>query len=240
MTEAASRTGHPLAGSQSAPAHHVTVEALVRAQLSKALGGKRGMLEGAVPTLGFTLSWISLHDLKISLLVSGGLAATALLIRIVQRSSVQFVVNAIIGIAIAAVFALRSGKAEDAFLPGLIYNAAYAVVLGGSALLRWPLVGFMIGSVTGEPTEWRKDRHLVRLCTKLTWLLAAPCVIRVLVQYPLYEAGQTGWLGIAKITMGWPIQLATLGAMAWLLSRNNTPIVVKTSDSPVAPEAKQL
>ena len=240
MTGAASQTGHSVAESQSETTHHATVEALVRAQLSKALGGKRGMLEGAVPTLGFTLSWISLHDLKLSLLVSGSLAATALLIRIVQRSSVQFVVNAIVGIAIAAVFALRSGKAEDAFLPGLIYNAAYAVVLGSSALLRWPLVGFMIGSVTGEPTEWRKDKHLVRLCTKLTWLLAAPCVIRVLVQYPLYEAGQTAWLGIAKITMGWPVQLATLGAMAWLLSGDNTPLAVKSSDSQVTPEAKQL
>lgn len=28
-----------------------TVEALVRAQLSKALGGKRGMVEAAIPTL---------------------------------------------------------------------------------------------------------------------------------------------------------------------------------------------
>ncbi len=39
---------------------HTTVEALVRAQLSKALGGKRGMLEGAIPTLGFTLTWFLL------------------------------------------------------------------------------------------------------------------------------------------------------------------------------------
>ncbi len=235
MTGAAPQTGGP-AEVQSAPPHHTTVEALVRAQLSKALGGKRGMLEGAVPTLGFTLSWITFHDLRLSLAVSGTLAATALLIRLLQRSNIQFVVNAIIGIAIAAIFALRSGRAEDAFLPGLIYNAGYAVLLGGSALLRWPLVGFMIGSVTGEPTEWHKDKNLVSLCTKLTWLLAIPCVLRVLVQYPLYEAGQAGWLGIAKISMGWPLQLATLAAMAWLLSRDSTPIVVKSPGLEVASE----
>jgi len=201
-----------------------TVEALVRAQLSKALGGKRGMLEGAIPTLGFTLMWISTHNLQLSLIVSGALAVTALVVRVVQRSSVQFVVNAIIGITIAAIFALRSGKAEDAFLPGLIYNAAYAALLTGSVLVRWPLVGFMIGSVTGRPTEWHEDRYLVGLCSRLTLILAAPCILRVLVQFPLYQSGQAGWLGIAKISLGWPLQIAALAVMVWMLSRNSTPL----------------
>ncbi len=201
-----------------------TVEALVRQQLSKALGGKRGMLESAIPTLGFTVCWIISHELKLSLVVSGSLAVVLLAARVVQRSSVQFVVNAMVGIAIAAFFALRSGRAEDAFLPGLIYNAAYAAMLVGSVVLRWPLVGFMIGSVTGEPTQWRKDRHLTSLCSRLTLLLAAPCVIRVLVQYPLWAAGEAGWLGVAKVVMGWPLQVAALAAMAWMLSRDQTPL----------------
>lgn len=206
------------------PAEVTTVEALVRAQLSKALGGKRGMLEGALPTLGFTLTWISTHDLKLSLTVSGALAVALLLIRLLQRSTVQFVVNSMIGIAIAAFFALRSGRAEDAFLPGLVYNAVYAVVLTGSALVRWPLVGFMIGGVTGELTAWHNNPRLVRLCAILTWVLAVPCILRVIVQYPLWAAGQAGWLGIAKIAMGWPLQLSALAVMVWLLKRDETPI----------------
>ncbi len=211
----------PPSATSAAP---TTVEALVRQQLSKALGGKRGMLESAIPTLGFTVCWITSHDLKLSLVVSGSLAVVLLVARVVHRSSVQFVVNSMVGIAIAAFFALRSGRAEDAFLPGLIYNAAYAALLVGSAALRWPLVGFMIGSVTGEPTEWRKDRHLTSLCSRLTLLLAAPCVIRVVVQYPLWAAGEAGWLGVAKVVMGWPLQVAALAAMAWMLSRDQTPL----------------
>ncbi len=203
---------------------HDTVEALVRAQLAKALGGKRGMLEGAIPTLGFTITWVSTHNLKLALVLSGALAVVALLLRIIARSSVQFVFNAMVGITIAAIFALRSGRAEDAFLPGLIYNAAYAVLLVGSVLVRWPLIGFMIGSVTGEPTEWRRDKPLVSLCSKLTLVLAAPCVVRVIVQYPLWASGHAGWLGIAKLAMGWPLQLAALATMAWMLGRNHTPI----------------
>lgn len=204
-----------------------TVEALVRAQLSKALGGRRGIVEGAVPTLGFTVSWIVAHDLRLSLIVSGSLAVLLLIVRIAQRSTVQFVVNSMVGIAVAAAFALRSGRAEDAFLPGLIYNAAYFVILAGSALVRWPLVGFMVGSVTGEPTQWHGDKQLVSLCSKLTALLALPCALRVAVQYPLYAAHQVTWLGIAKLAMGWPLQLAALAVMALVLNRDRTPVAVK-------------
>jgi uncharacterized protein DUF3159 len=203
-----------------------TLETLVRSQLSKALGGTRGMVEGAVPTVGFTLTWVITQNLKLALAISGGLALVLLVVRLVQRSSVQFVLNSIVGIAIASIFALRSGRAEDAFLPGVIYNGVYAVILGGSALLRWPLVGFMIGGVTGDLTRWHDDRKLVGLCTRLTWLLALPCIARVLVQYPLYHMHEAGWLGVAKLAMGWPLQVAALAAMVWVLSRDETPIPV--------------
>ena len=206
-----------------------TLETLVRTQLSKALGGRRGMLEGAIPTLGFTVLWVVTHELRLALLVSGTLAVGLLVLRVVQRSTVQFVLSSLIGIALAAVFALRSGRAEDAFLPGLIYNAVYTVVLAGSALLRWPMVGFLIGSVTGDPTGWHDDRRLVALCTRLTWIFAAPCILRVLVQYPLYRMHEAGWLGVAKLAMGWPLQLAALGAMVWVLSRDDTTVSVPVS-----------
>ena len=126
--------------------------------------------------------------------------------------------------AIAAAFAARSGRAEDVFLPGIIYNAVYAVVFFVSVAVRWPLMGLMIGSVTGDLTSWRKDPGVLRLCSRLTLLLAVPCVIRVAVQYPLYLAGHVGWLGTSKIILGWPLQVAVLAAMAYLLARGRTPL----------------
>jgi hypothetical protein len=156
--------------------------------------------------------------------VGVGSAVVLLIVRLVQRQSPQFVLNAFIGIAIAAVFALRSGRAEDAFLPGIIYNAGYAALLTLSIVVRWPIVGFLIGSVTGDPVGWRDDPAVVRLCTRLTWLLVLPCALRVLVQYPLWAAGAVGWLGVSKIALGWPLQVAALAAMVWLLARGRTPV----------------
>ena len=201
-----------------------TVEEVVRHRLSVALGGRRGMVEGAVPTLAFTVTFLLTHDLRLGLYLGVGFAVLLLVARIAQRQPVQFVVNSLVGIAIAAVFASRTGRAEDVFLPGIIYNAAYAVAMVLSVLARWPVVGLMLASVTGDLTTWRADPAVVRLCSRLTWVLAVPCIVRVVVQYPLYLAGEVGWLGVTKIALGWPLQVAALAVMAWLLARGRTPL----------------
>jgi hypothetical protein len=218
-----------------------TVEALVRAQLAKALGGRRGMLEAAVPTLIFTVLWLTTRELQLALAVSVAAALALLVLRLVQRSSVQFVVNALVGIGIGWLFvtlsARNGGSADDQalayFLPGILYNSVYTLLLGFTCLIGWPLVGFMVGSVTGDPTAWHADRPVVKLCTRLTWLLALPCFLRVLVQGPIWLAGHSGSidadtavaaLGVLKIALGWPLQLAALGAMLWVLGRDRTPM----------------
>ena len=218
-----------------------TVEEVVRAQLAKALGGRRGMLEAAVPTAVFTVGFLVSHELKVSVLVALGCAAVLLVVRVGQRTTTQFVINSVFGIGIGAFFAWRAarggGDANDQalayFLPGILYNLGYSVVMVFTILIRWPVVGFMVGSVTGDPTAWHQDKQVVRLCTRLTWLLALPCVLRVLVQGPIWLAAHAGrmeadtavaLLGVLKIGLGWPLQLAALGAMVWVLGRNQTPI----------------
>lgn len=223
-----------------------TVEAVVRAQLSRALGGRRGMVEAAVPTAIFTVTWLSTRELRLALLISVGAALALLVVRLMQRSTVQFVLNALFGIGIGWLFvrlaAARGGSEDEQalayFLPGILYNSGYTVVLAFTCLIGWPLVGFMVGSVTGDPTAWHADKQVVRLCAILTWLLALPCALRVLAQAPLWLAGNSGGidadtavgvLGVLKIGMGWPLQLAALAAMAWVLGRNATPVRPETA-----------
>jgi hypothetical protein len=222
--------------------HADTVEALVRQQMSKTLGGRRGMAEAAVPTLVFTGVFLTTRTLWPAIYFSVGAALVLLVIRIVQRSSPQFVLNSLLGIGVGALFAWNSsrsgGSVDDTalayFLPGILYNAGYAVVMTISNLVGWPVVGFMVGSASGEPTEWHGDADVVRLSKRLTWLLILPCVIRVAVQAPLYLAGKAAVdagamvaaLGVSKIAMGWPLQLLSLAAMVWVLTRGRTPRTV--------------
>jgi hypothetical protein len=231
-----------------------TVESLVRRQLSAALGGRRGMIEAAVPTLTFTVTWLTTRELNVALVASVGVAMVELVARLVQRSTVKFCVNALVGIGLGWFFvhlaASRGGSADDQalayFLPGLIYNTVYTVVFSVTCVIRWPVVGFMIGSVTGDPTAWHDDRQVVRLCTRLTLLLMLPCAVRLVVQGPIWLAGHSGslsadtavaTLGVLKVAMGWPLQLAALAAMSWLLGRNHTPLepASQSAGQPISP-----
>ncbi|HWM73830.1 MAG TPA: DUF3159 domain-containing protein [Nocardioides sp.] len=237
---------HPDHSQERPKATVETVEAVVRTQLAKALGGRRGMLEAAVPTVLFTVLWLTTRELVLALVVSLAAAVALLVVRLVQRSTVQFVVNALFGIGIGWLFvrlAASRGGSEDEqalayFLPGILYNTGYTAVLALTCLIGWPIVGFMVGSVTGDPTAWHEDKQVVRLCAILTWLLALPCFLRVLAQGPLWLAGNSGAmdadtavavLGVLKIAMGWPLQLAALAAMAWVLSRDRTPVGPETA-----------
>jgi hypothetical protein len=218
-----------------------TVEAVVRDQLARAMGGRRGVLEAAVPTVLFTVSWLSTKSLELALTLSVGAAAILLVIRLAQRSTIQYVVNAAVGIGVGWVFirlAARSGGDQNEqalayFLPGLIYNAGYAVALSLSCLIGWPLIGFLVGSATGDPTAWHRDRQVVLLCQRLTWLMTVPCAARVLVQVPVWFAGKrdviepdtaVAALAVLKLGMGWPLQVAAFTAMGWLLMRNRMPV----------------
>ncbi|MBC2958925.1 DUF3159 domain-containing protein [Nocardioides deserti] len=199
------------------------------------------MVEAAVPTILFTALWLTTRELVLALTISVAAAVAMLVVRLVQRSTVQFALNALFGIGIGWLFvrlAASRGGSEDEqalayFLPGILYNGGYTVVLALTCLVGWPLVGFMVGSVTGDPTAWHDDRQVVRLCSTLTWLLVVPCFLRVVVQAPLWLAGNSGamdadtvvaTLGILKIALGWPLQLAALAGMAWVLGRDRTPV----------------
>ena len=70
--------------------------------------------------------------------------------------------------------AARTGRAEDVFLPGILYNGFLALISAFTIAIRKPLVGFIIGAAIGDPTGWMSDRGLVKMTSKLTAVLAFP------------------------------------------------------------------
>jgi hypothetical protein len=200
------------------------VEEFVRHQLSESLGGARGMVEAALPFVAFTVTWVLTSALYPSLGAAVGVAVILGVIRLVQRQSLKFVAQAIFPIAIAALIATRTGRAEDVFLPGILYNGALALVSVFTIIIRKPLVGFIIGAAIGDPTSWTKDRGLVRMTSKLTAVLAVPYVLRFVIQLPLFLTSQVFWLGVAKVVLGWPLLIAALFVIGLLLSKGRTPM----------------
>ena len=104
------------------------------------LGGWRGMLDATLPTVAFIVA-NALGGLKVGIWTALGVAVLVFLLRIVRRESVQQGVSGLIGVGIAVAIAAASGQARDFFVLGILRNAAIGVVLMGSILFRWPLVG---------------------------------------------------------------------------------------------------
>ncbi|MFM6851017.1 MAG: DUF3159 domain-containing protein [Terrabacter sp.] len=223
------RDGDEIARSEADLRRYETVEELLRDKLSEAIGGWRGAVETAVPVLAFTIAWMLTQDLRTTLLVSGGCVVLLLVLRLVQRQDPKFIAYAAVGVAISAFFALRSGKAEDAFLPGMLQNAGLLVVFLVTILTRWPLFGFVVGLAEPEafakdPVWWRKHAGIVTVAVRLTWVLVSLNVVRLAIMVPLYLAEQVGALGVAKVVLGFPAYLLAVTAMGAILLRGHTPI----------------
>ena len=218
-------TDHPAAGLGA-----TTVEEVIRHRLSVALGGWRGSLEAALPMLAFVLVWTVRHEARTALLTAAVVTIVLALVRLVQRQSLQFVISAALATALAAFFVLRSGRAEDAFLPSLLKSAGFGVGTLVSVLVRWPVVGFMVSAgdprMAEDPFGWHRDRGLVRVCSRLTMVLVALYAVRLAVMLPLYLAGQVAWLGVATVVLGWPLWLGAVAVMGAMLLRGRTPLDV--------------
>jgi hypothetical protein len=241
-------------------AAYVTVEELLRARLSTAIGGWRGALESAVPTIAFVVLWTVTQDVRTAVLAAGAALVVLAVLRLMRRETLRFLLYAAVAVAIAAFFALRSGRAEDAFLPGMIQTAAVGLVFAVTNLIRWPLFGFLIAAADPELSEaterlkasskkgapqdpetvaraeadeaavtelltgWRRHDGVVKVASRVGWVIVVLDVIRLAVMVPLYLGGQVAALGVAKIALGWPAYLVAVLVIGLLLLRGNTPL----------------
>lgn len=180
-----------------------------RILLDRAIGGWRGLIDSAVPTVVFLTVYVisgnGLGPALVAALIAGGLIAGW---RIFRREPLRQILTGFVGLAIAAGFAQFTGRAENFFLPGFFVNLAYGSAFFISILIRWPLLGVVLGFVTGERTAWRSDKKLRRAYTAASWIWVGIFYSRLAVQLPLYFAGALGALGTVKIVMGWPLFLA--------------------------------
>lgn len=190
----------------------VTTEQDLRAEtvlLERAIGGWRGLIDSGLPTGVFVVAYIvtgqALWPSVIAALAAGGLIT---IWRLFRREPLQQVAAGFAGVAISAGFSAWTGRAEDFFLPGFITNIAYGTAFLVSILVRWPLLGIVIGYLTGDGTAWRRDPALRRTYAAASWIWVLLFLGRLAVQVPLYLAGAVAALGVVKIVMGWPLFLA--------------------------------
>ncbi|AMM20936.1 hypothetical protein AX769_13330 [Frondihabitans sp. PAMC 28766] len=209
LRQAALRAGIGKVAPGDAPSGHA---------LLTAIGGVRGLVESILPGFAFLIIYTATQSLLPSVLIPVALGVVFVIVRAVQRGPVPQAIAGLLGIAISAILALISGRAVDNFLPGIVINIVSIVVLLATLVARWPLIGVVVGLITGEGSAWRGDRAKRRVLTITTWLWVLLFAIRLAIEIPLYLANQATLLGGIKLITGVPLYAAMLW-VTWLLVR---------------------
>ena len=192
--------------------------------LADLLGGRRAALDATVPAAGFVAGWLAAgRSIGVGAAVAVLAAVVVSVWRLRRGDRPRAVLIGLFGVCLAALIALRTGRAEDFFLLQLLSNAASALAWAVSIVVRWPLLGVVVGAVLGQRTRWRRDPDLLRAYARGSWVWVAQYVVRVAVFLPLYAAGQTVALGVARIALTWPLVAACLAVSWWVIRRSLPP-----------------
>jgi hypothetical protein len=165
---------------------------------------------------------VSGQETRTALIVAVAVGVVFGVARIARGKTVQFALAGLGGLALSAYVVSRTGRAEDFFLPGLLFNAAYALAYAISIVVRWPLLGVIVATLRGGGMEWRNDPVALRNYSRASWIWVALFSLRLAVRLPLYLAGALAALGVARISVGIPLFAVGIW-LSWLVLRPREP-----------------
>ena len=186
--------------------------------VADAIGGPRGIIESALPTLLFIVLFVATGSVTVASVTAVAVVAVFLLVRIVQRQSPSTVIGGLLGVGLGAVLAIRSGDGTDFYAPGIAINAVTLLILLISLIARRPLIGLVIGVLDTRVQDWAENRDARTVYTRATLLFLALYAAKLVVQVPLLLTGHVAALGVAKLAMGLPA-FAVIAYLVWLMHR---------------------
>ncbi|MEV3904156.1 DUF3159 domain-containing protein [Mycobacterium sp. NPDC050551] len=168
------------------------------------MGGVSGLIYSSLPVVVF-VPVSSAAGLVPAICAALGVATLILIWRLIRRETTQPAISGFFGVAFCALIAYLMGESKGYFLLGIWMSLFWAAVFGLSVVIRRPVVGYIWGWVNGHDRSWRDARKAVRAFDIATLFWVLVFASRFVVQEHLYESDETGWLGFARIAMGWPL-----------------------------------
>lgn len=223
----------------SEPGHEPGKQSSVHALLEQ-VGGVSGLIYSSLPVVVF-VPVSSAFGLLPAIISALSVAAAIMVWRLVRKESTQPAVSGFISVGFCALIAYVMGESKGYFLLGIWMSLLWAVVFGLSVVVRRPVVGYVWSWVTGHDRGWRDVRRAVLAFDIATVIWVLVFGARFVVQHYLYDSDQTGWLGFARIAMGWP--LTALAALVTYLAIRTAQravharhAVVEAAGDPESPE----
>ncbi|WP_158889140.1 DUF3159 domain-containing protein [Amycolatopsis anabasis] len=186
--------------------------------LFAAVGGWRTVAETVVSRALFVVAYVlSGQVLTAALVAVGGVAVFAVVRVCTDRKFWQPGIGLLM-VGLSAFLAGNSGHAVDFYLTSLLLPAAAGVALLVSMLVRWPVIGLVVGAARGERFGWRRDRVRRRRYQLCTAVFLVKLALELAVLAPLYAAGHVVALGIASTLLSTPT-LVVCAYLCWRILR---------------------
>lgn len=189
--------------------------------LAGVLGGWEASVDAALPPVAFVAGWLVAGNSVgwgVAAALAVGVAVAAY--RWSRGARPRAVLLGLLGVAVAAVVVLRTGRAADFFLVQLATNAASGLAWIVSIVVRRPLLGIVVGTALRQRGRWRRDPDLLRAYGAASWVWVGQYAVRVGVFGALYAADAVVALAAARAALTWPLVAACVAVSAWVLRRS--------------------
>ena len=185
--------------------------------LLSSLGGWWGIVESILPTIIYVVIFSLTGTVLAAAIPAGAVSLLFVARQFVVRKSLTSAIVGAVSVLIAVALPLRQGgQASDYFTLGLLTNLAYLVAISISVLVRFPVVGVLVSTISSSGMGWRKNRSLLRRFDAATLLWVGLFGVRLTVEAPLFFTHQLQALAVVKLVLGIPFYAIVLW-LTWLV-----------------------
>lgn len=203
--------------------------------LAALIGGPRGALESMLPPVIFVVVYLSTDSNLTAAVISAlGIGLVLAGLRLYRGEKPIRVTGALLVVVFAAALAFYTGSAVAYFWPLVLANIASALAFAFSIFIKWPLLGVIVGPITGTGMRWRKDPDLLRAYSRASWLWVLLNIVRAIIQIPLIQ-GEDLW-ALAAVRPVFYLMVIGIVFWSWAVIKKALPADHPGIRSPRIPE----
>lgn len=170
---------------------------------------KGNTLDAILPPMIFV---VLNNVLSLNLAIVGALvvAASFGVYRLMKKQKSLYALTGFLGVALAGGFALIANNATNYFLPGIISNVFFLVVMFISILVGRPLAALASHITRGWTLHWFWRKDIKPAYSEVTWMWLALFIMRTSLQIYLYMQDNVVQLVWVNLLLGLPFTIFVL------------------------------
>lgn len=171
--------------------------------------GRGNLIDTILPPIAF-VALNALVSFEVALWGAVGLALIFSVLRLVRRQPVRYALGGLAGVILAVLIAVLVGRAEGFFLPNILSGVGTILLMLISLVARRPLVAWTSYLARRWPRDWYWHPQVQPAYSEVTWLWLVVFVLRVSLQWAVYQRSEPTLLAATNLLTGWPTTIVLL------------------------------